>query len=557
VAGLIRYLYGPGRREEHTDPHIIAGYRSPHDLEPPLRASGSRDFRRLAGLLRLPHDALGKWGYAKPVWHCSMRAAPEDRLLSDREWAQVAQDVMHCTGLCPRGEEDDAVRWIAIRHGPDHVHLVAMLARQDRTRPRVVNERYRVRDACIAAEQRYGLRSTAPADRTAARSPSRAETGKAARHGLGEPPRTTLRRYVATAAASAASTGEFFAWLDQAGVLIRLRYSVISPGQITGYAVALPSDTARNGEAVWYGGGKLAADLSWPRLCQRWTRPARPDSPLSAAEAATMWDFAARTAADAAARIRYCTATGNPAAAADAASAASDALHVAAAALGSRALRRAADAYDRAARQPYGQIPAATPAGNQLRHAARLISAYAYLTADRTLTPVVLVVRLAALAEAVAGLRESQQRAAQAAAALHAARHLRAATRLGRAGNRPPGRPATATTPPAPKPVRPHPASAAGLAQLSFPAPSPRASAGPARTRTQRPAPATPTTSTATRPHPLAPPRYSSAREIRRLSGPLPVAWEPFVSYQCPHDFPAFIPRGVAAPLVTDGFDQQ
>jgi hypothetical protein len=41
-----------------------------------------------------------------------------------------------------------------------------------------------------------------------------------------------------------------------------------------------------------------------------------------------------------------------------------------------------------------------TPAGNQLRHAARLISAYAYLTGDRSLTPVVLLVRLAALAEA-------------------------------------------------------------------------------------------------------------------------------------------------------------
>jgi len=62
VAGLIRYLYGPGRREEHTDPHIIAGYRPPADLELPLRAGGSRDFRRLAGLLRLPHDVLGTWG---------------------------------------------------------------------------------------------------------------------------------------------------------------------------------------------------------------------------------------------------------------------------------------------------------------------------------------------------------------------------------------------------------------------------------------------------------------------------------------------------------------
>src|ERR1035441_7905428 len=200
-----------------------------------------------------------------------MRAAPEDRMLSDREWADIARDVMHRTGLCPRGQEDDAVRWIAIRHGPDHIHLVAMLARQDRTRPRVGNERYRVRDACIAAEQRYGLRSTAPADRTSARRPTRAETGKAARQGRDEPTRTTLRRHVATAAASAGSTEEFFARLNKAGVLVRLRYSVTDPGQVTGYAVALPDDTTRDGQPVWYGGGKLAADLSWPKLQQRWT----------------------------------------------------------------------------------------------------------------------------------------------------------------------------------------------------------------------------------------------------------------------------------------------
>jgi hypothetical protein len=271
---------------------------------------------------------------------------------------------------------------------------------------------------------------------------------------------------------------------------------VTNPGQVTGYAVAFPGDTTRNGEPVWYGGGKLAADLSWPKLQQRWTRPARPDSPLTPGEADALWEYAARTAADATARIRFCTATGNPAAAADAASAAADALHTAAAALGSRTLRRAADDYDRAARQPYGRIPAPTPAGNQLRHAARLISAYAYLTGDRTLTPVVLLVRLAALAEAVAELRESQQRAAQAAAALRAARHLRAATRSAPAATRPPGRP---TASPAPKPARPHPATAAGLAQLSFPLPA--ASSAPIRPVPpwpHRPAPAT--TAPATRP---------------------------------------------------------
>ena len=34
------YLFGPGRREEHTDPHLVAGWRHPAELEPSLRADG-------------------------------------------------------------------------------------------------------------------------------------------------------------------------------------------------------------------------------------------------------------------------------------------------------------------------------------------------------------------------------------------------------------------------------------------------------------------------------------------------------------------------------------
>jgi len=56
---------------------------------------------------------MGTWGLARPVWHCSMRAAPQDAMLSDEEWAQIACDVMHRTGLSPSGQEDDAVRWVA------------------------------------------------------------------------------------------------------------------------------------------------------------------------------------------------------------------------------------------------------------------------------------------------------------------------------------------------------------------------------------------------------------------------------------------------------------
>ena len=201
VAGLVYYLFGPGRREEHTDPHLIAGWRHAAELEPPLRPDGRRDFRRLCGLLEQPHAALGPRGFARPVWHCAVRAAPQDRLLSDKEWAQIAGDVMHRTGLALHGQEGDAVRWVAVRHGGDHIHIVAMLARQDGGKPRLSNERYRVREACRAAEERYGLRSTAPGDRTAARRPTRAEHEKTRRHGWPEPPRVTLRRAVSTAAA--------------------------------------------------------------------------------------------------------------------------------------------------------------------------------------------------------------------------------------------------------------------------------------------------------------------------------------------------------------------
>ena len=271
VEPLLYYLFGPGRHEEHTDPHIVAGWRHPASLEPPLRPDGKRDFAQLAGLLKQPQAALGERGYPRPVWHCSMRAAPDDRMLSDDEWAAIAHEVMHRTGLSPYGQEDEAVRWIAVRHGDDHIHLVAMLARQDGGKPSLSWERYKVRAACLAAEQRYGLRSTAPADRTAARRPTRGENEKAARRGLGEAPRITLRRQVTTAAAAAGSEHEFFARLDQAGVLVRKRFSVKSPGQVTGYSVALPGDTTKDGGPVWYGGGKLAADLSWPKLRQRWT----------------------------------------------------------------------------------------------------------------------------------------------------------------------------------------------------------------------------------------------------------------------------------------------
>jgi hypothetical protein len=241
-------------------------------------------------------------------------------------------------------------------------------------------------------------------------------------------------------------------------VLVRVRYSTRNPGQVTGYAVALPGDTGPDGGPVWYGGGKLAADLTWPKLRQRWTGPGgQPPGPepLTAADRKAVWEHAAQVAGQAAAQVRALAGT-SPAAAADAAWAASDLLHAAAAALGSDGLRQAADAFDRAARAQHGRIPAPSPAGAGLREAARLIGACAYLARDPARTWLVLIARLAALADAVAELRDVQQRAAQAAAARTAARHLHAATRPASAGR---------------TSAAPYASTAARLAALSFPGP--------------------------------------------------------------------------------------
>jgi hypothetical protein len=572
AARLLYYLYGPGKANEHTDPHLVAGFSDPAELEPERRRDGSRDFRRLAGLLAQPAAALAGPGYAKPVWHCAVRAAPDDRMLSDAEWAQVAAGVMDRTGLAPAGDEL-GVRWVAVRHAADHVHLVATLARQDGTRPRIWNDFYRVREACQDAEARFGLRPTAPADRTAPRRPSRAETEQAARRSWGEPPRVTLRREVCTAAAGAHTEREFFSRLAEAGVLARQRYSTTHPGEATGYAVGLPGHTARDGGIVWYGGGRLAADLSLPKLRRRWAGPGAEHGwfpgrglPAAAARAVlrnvvtrvaeqagdeagffvrlgeagvlvrrrfsqtspgqvtgyavglpghdgsdgqpcwygggrlsaaltlprlrrrwvpargsaaecsgafrctvpernAIYQHAARRAATAAEHIRRC-AHDDPARAADAAWAAADTLHVAARALRSPALRRAADSYDRAARARYGRIPRATGEGDQLRAAARLVALAGRVTGDASLATVALIANLAALAVAVAELRQAQQYAAQAAAARAAASHLHAwapgrapEPHQGQAKDRRPG----------------HPATAAQVARGDFPAP-PRSS---------------------------------------------------------------------------------
>ena len=460
VGGLLRYLYGAGKANEHIDPHLVASWdEDPAGLEPAMGGDGRAETRHLAGLLEQPVAAAIR-SPQRPVWHCAVRTAATDRRLTDTEWRDVARDIMTRTGLAPDGD-DGACRWVAVRHGDDHIHLVVTLARQDGKPARTSNDFYRLGEACRAAEQRLGLTGTAARDRTAARRPTRAESEKAGRAGLREPARVALQREVRAAASGAATAEEFLARLADAGLLVRPRLSERDRGVVTGYAVALPGDRAGDGRPVWFGGAKLAADLSWPKLAHRWpvTGPAtgsdvgRSATPpwrhvsgrdrggrLSGQARWQAWLQAATVAAAAATEMGRLAAT-DPAAASDLAHATADVLSATARAVeGGQGgpLTGAADAYDRAARDLYARIPARSPAGDSLRAVARLLALTGRAAKDETTQVLALVAALTQLADAVAHLRDVQDRAAQAAAARAAADQLRTARRERTPGHIPP-----------------------------------------------------------------------------------------------------------------------
>ncbi|BBH67083.1 hypothetical protein ACTI_37680 [Actinoplanes sp. OR16] len=259
LPGLLRYLYGPGREEAHLNPRLVAG-------APGLGALDrlERDHTRLVTVLESPLDALLEAPPSAPVWHCSLRLAPADPVLDDGAWERICRDFMNDTGLAP---EDDlaAMPWVAVRHGHDHVHIAGILARHDGFSEPARNDYLRARDAAMALESRLGLVRTAPADRTAARGLTAAELRKASRAGHPEPPRTRLLRLVRAAAAHTGGEDAFFAWMRRQGVLVRLREDH------SGYAVALPPGATADHRPIWFGGGRLAVDLTLPRLRERWS----------------------------------------------------------------------------------------------------------------------------------------------------------------------------------------------------------------------------------------------------------------------------------------------
>ena len=317
---LVAYLLGPGKRNEHHAPRVVAGWdqdvmaaynaviddvvaaqggskavawSDPQDpVWSALAAVAGEVGSDVSWLVDLADDSSKRL----PLWHCSLVADPADGVLNDEQWAAIAGRVMHDTDLARYGS-DQGVRWVAVRHGrnharrpeagesvgeyaartghppglgADHVHVVAVLVRPDGSRAHARNDRWRVQDVCRWAEEQYDL-VPGPAARRSTPGRGKAEAQAArGQSAVWMSDREQVRADVSAAAARAWTAEQMVALLRGQGYLVELRHSTQDPEQITGWKVGVPAKAARR-STRWYTAKAIGRELSWPRLDAKFT----------------------------------------------------------------------------------------------------------------------------------------------------------------------------------------------------------------------------------------------------------------------------------------------
>lgn len=293
--GLMVYLAGGGRSNEHTEPHLVAG-------DPTVTAwLGTDELDRDAAVqigrdLEQPARIHGVEMPAGHVWHCSLSLHEREGLLSDEKWSQIAHELVDKMGFSRREQDGEVLRsgcrWVAVRHGVstggnDHIHVVVSLVREDGTKANVWRDLPRVQQACGELEAKYGLEilDSRQAQR-GGRGEKPAERAIAERAGRPESAPATLARTVRACALTAGSEAEFVRLMRGEGLWVRPRFAAGRSDVVAGYSVALAP--ARGERATWYGGGRLDRDLTLPQLRKGWP----PATPLDASDSVREWSAA-------------------------------------------------------------------------------------------------------------------------------------------------------------------------------------------------------------------------------------------------------------------------
>ncbi|WP_216898410.1 relaxase/mobilization nuclease domain-containing protein [Nocardia alni] len=334
MAGLLAYVVGPGRSDEHTFPHLVAGDATitvdyptgvelshagalaiARRLDRARRLFGTQVsvpnyLRESDGRIRLDAEGRKLKDPARPmtrgdVWHCSLSLRVSEGQLTEAKWARIATGFMTKMGFTADGSGRSPARWAAVHHGQsaggnDHIHIIATAVRDDGTKVDLWRDEKHSQRVAGELELEYGLevlesRHTGLGERGLApiELPTRTPERRTA-----EPARRRLERIVRACAVASRDEGEFVRRLrgEQLAVLPRyahgdtsrtVGYAVADTSRTVGYAVADPA--LGGGRAVYYAGGRLARDLTLPALRLEWDTAPRTD-----AEARAEWRAAHR-----------------------------------------------------------------------------------------------------------------------------------------------------------------------------------------------------------------------------------------------------------------------
>ncbi len=314
MAGLMMYLAGPGRANDHTDQHVVAGHDVVMQAARGASLQDADTVLDLALILDQPRRVFGtqvtapvyEWDEENQrrvkvgekdahVWHCSLSLNPNEGPLSDAQWQAIATDFVDEMGFTdPDGGK--SCRWVAVRHGlskngNDHVHIAVSLVAEDGSKARIHNDQRRAQSAANKLEHKYGLQvlESRETERATVRGNKPGDLQRAAREGDSVTQRDELRRRLRGAATTSRTEAEFVAQARDARVLVRPRFAKGDTARVVGYSAALVP-TVKDGtraEPVWFAASKLDTNLGLGSLRERWGSDA-------AAEAAAVSEWTER-----------------------------------------------------------------------------------------------------------------------------------------------------------------------------------------------------------------------------------------------------------------------
>lgn len=143
------YLHGPGKANEHVYYDTMGQQHSGGQvIGSNIGAEGQTDPARWVPELRAAQQTRPE--ITKGIWQASLRNTANDRVLSNDEWAEVAQSFAEKMGF-------ENHPWVAVRHGADHVHIVVSRVDYEGNVWHGRNDRRQAQTACQQLERTHGL----------------------------------------------------------------------------------------------------------------------------------------------------------------------------------------------------------------------------------------------------------------------------------------------------------------------------------------------------------------------------------------------------------------